>query len=55
VGYRSSHPDEQTVKDAMKELQDNNIDASQLVEFSTDHCKEVESLIEEDVLHRALV
>jgi hypothetical protein len=43
VEYRSSHPDEQTVKDVMKELQDNNIDVTQFLEFSTDHCQQAKS------------
>jgi hypothetical protein len=39
VAYRSQHPDETTVKDVLKELKENNIDISQLVEYSTDHCQ----------------
>jgi hypothetical protein len=40
VGYRSFRPDETTVKDALNDLQNNNIDVNQLVEWTTDHCEE---------------
>jgi hypothetical protein len=43
VVFRSSRPDKETMKKVMKELQDNNIDVSQLVEFSADHCQQLES------------
>jgi hypothetical protein len=43
VSYRSTHSDVETVKDAMAELQNNNIDVSQLLEFKADHCKQAES------------
>ena len=39
MGYRSSHPDEQTVEEVKKDLKD-NLDVSQLVEFSIDHCQQ---------------
>jgi hypothetical protein len=39
VVYRSQHPDEETVKEVLKELKENNIDVSQLVEYGTDHCQ----------------
>jgi hypothetical protein len=42
VAYRSSHPDEETVKDVLKALQENNIDVSQLLEYSADHCPKFE-------------
>jgi hypothetical protein len=43
VAFRSSHPDKETVKDMLKELQENNIDISQLVEYRADHCRQIES------------
>jgi hypothetical protein len=43
VVFRRSRSDEETVKDVMKELQENNIYISQLVEFRADHCQELES------------
>jgi hypothetical protein len=39
VGFRTQHPDEATMKGVMKELQDNNIDISQLEEMTADHCQ----------------
>jgi beta-lactamase superfamily II metal-dependent hydrolase len=38
VGYRSQHPDQQTVEEVVKKLQENNIDVSVLVAFPIDHC-----------------
>jgi len=46
VGYRSQHPEEETEKDVLKELKDNNIDVSQLVEWTADHCQQAESSTE---------
>jgi len=43
VSFRSKNPDEETVKEVMKELQDNNIDVSKLVELRGDHCQQAES------------
>jgi hypothetical protein len=43
VAFRSPHPDEGTVKDALKKLQDNNIDVKQLEKWSANHCQKVES------------
>jgi len=43
VLFRSKHPDEATVKEVLKELQDNNIDVSKMVEFRGDHCQQAES------------
>jgi hypothetical protein len=43
VSYRSNRPDEATVKDLMKDLQENNIDVSQLVEWPADHCQQAGS------------
>jgi len=39
VALRSQHPDEATVKEVLKELQENNIDISQLVGMKADHCQ----------------
>jgi len=39
VVFRSKHPDKATIKDVLKELQDNNIDVSKLVMSRTDHCR----------------
>jgi hypothetical protein len=47
VGFRNKDPDEDTEKDILKGLQDNKINASQLVEWTTDHCQEAESSTEE--------
>jgi hypothetical protein len=38
VAYRSQHPDEETMMDALQELKENNIDVSQLVEWKVDNC-----------------
>jgi hypothetical protein len=43
VVFRSKHPDQATIKDVLKELQDNNIDVSKLVTSRTDHCWQEES------------
>jgi len=40
VAYRSKEAGEETLKDVKNVMQDNNIDDSQLLEFSTDHCQE---------------
>jgi hypothetical protein len=47
VAFRSQEPDEDTAKDVLKDLNDNNIDISQLVEWTTDHCQEAESSTED--------
>jgi hypothetical protein len=47
VAFRSHHPDEATIKDMLKAMQDTNFDTSQLVEMRTDHCQQVESSKEE--------
>lgn len=47
VAFRRKDPDEVTAKDVLKDLQENNIDFSQLVEWTTDHCQEAESSTEE--------
>jgi hypothetical protein len=38
VAFRSSRPDLATVWEVLKELRDNNIDESQLVEWSSNRC-----------------
>jgi hypothetical protein len=38
VGYRSQNPSNATVSRVMKELQENDIDVSQLVPYRTDIC-----------------
>ena len=43
VYFRSPHPEEATVKDMLKELQDKNIDVKQLEISSGNHCQKVES------------
>jgi len=52
VGYRRQHPNKTTVKDVLKELQKNNIDVSQLVEFRAEHCQWAESSTEKKVPSR---
>ena len=39
VAYRSQKPDEATVNDVKKELQENNIDASKLAVWPANHCQ----------------
>jgi len=43
VAYRSLHPDQETVDKVHRDLQDKNVDASQLVDWSADHCPQAES------------
>jgi len=43
VAFRSKHPAEATMKDVLKELQDNNIDVSKLAISRTNHCQKEES------------
>jgi len=43
VVYQSQHPDKATVQQMLKELQEYNIDVSQLVDWSADHCQLGES------------
>jgi hypothetical protein len=40
--YRSKHSDQNTVKDVLKDLQENNIDVSQLVMWPKDNCQRAE-------------
>jgi hypothetical protein len=37
--FRINRPDEATVKDVLKVLQENNVDVSQLVGWTADHCQ----------------
>jgi len=46
VSYRSQHPDQDIQEKVRKELKENNIDASQLVEYKTDHCQDAEQSTE---------
>jgi len=39
VAFRSSRPDILTVNQALKKMEDNNIDVTQLVMLNTNHCK----------------
>jgi hypothetical protein len=43
VLFRSHHPDEVTEKEVLKKLLENNIDVSQMMELSADHCQQAES------------
>jgi len=43
VAFQSRLPDEETVNEVHRELQENNIDVSQLVQWRTDHCQQAES------------
>ena len=47
VAFRSKEADEDRENDVLKDLQDNNIDVSQLVEWPADHCQEAQSSTEE--------
>jgi hypothetical protein len=38
VSYRSQHPDNATVEEVQKKLQENNIDVNQLAEMKSDNC-----------------
>jgi len=52
VSFRNPYPEEATVKDVLKELQENNIDVKQLEILSANYCQNVESLKKEEVHHR---
>jgi len=43
VAFRSKHLEEATIRDVLKELQDNNVDVSKLAMSRTDHCQKEES------------
>jgi len=40
VSYRCKQPDNATVMDVQKKLQENNIDINQLAEWPVDHCQQ---------------
>jgi hypothetical protein len=46
VACRNQHADEETVDGMLKDLQDKNIDVSQLVDGKADHCQQAESSTE---------
>jgi hypothetical protein len=46
VVFRSSHPDEETLTDVLKKLQNNNIGINQLAEFRANHCQQITSTTE---------
>jgi hypothetical protein len=46
VAYGNNPPDEATRNVVLRELQDNNIDATQLVDWPANHCQEPESSAE---------
>ena len=52
VAFRTSHPDILTMYQALKKMEDNNIDITQLVMYNTNHCKQAELSTEKDVPHR---
>ena len=39
VGFRSKHPDNETVNDVFNDLQENDINVIELDAYGTDHCK----------------
>jgi NADH:ubiquinone oxidoreductase subunit B-like Fe-S oxidoreductase len=43
VPFRSPHPDEATMENVLRDLQDNIIELNQLVELKADHCQQAES------------
>jgi hypothetical protein len=49
VAFRSSRPDLATVWEVLKELRDNNIDESQLVEWSSNRCPMLDCQQKEEV------
>jgi hypothetical protein len=42
VSYRKQHPDKKTKERVLKELQENNIDVNQLVDWPAEHCQREE-------------
>jgi flagellar biosynthesis chaperone FliJ len=46
MAFRRQHPDEETVREVLKKLQENNIEVSKLVEYRKDYCQQVESSTE---------
>jgi hypothetical protein len=51
VAFRSSRPDFATVWEVLKELRDNNIDESQLLNPSTNRCPMLDCQQKEEVTH----
>ena len=43
VPFRSPHPDEATVENVLRDLQEKNIYVSHLEELTADHCQQAES------------
>jgi hypothetical protein len=43
VAYPSPHPDQETVNEVNRELQDKNVDTSQLVDWPVNHCPQADS------------
>jgi len=43
VAYRSPRPDQETVNEVHRVLQDKNVDVSQLVDWEANHCPQTES------------
>jgi len=43
VAYRKQHPDKETKDSVLKEMQEKNINDSQLVDWPADHCQQAES------------
>jgi NADH:ubiquinone oxidoreductase subunit B-like Fe-S oxidoreductase len=46
VPFRSPHPDEATVENVLRDLQDNIIDVNHLVELKANHCQQAQSSTE---------
>jgi 3-deoxy-D-arabino-heptulosonate 7-phosphate (DAHP) synthase len=43
VAYRSPHPDQETVNEVNRQLQEKNVDSSLMVDWSVDNCPQEES------------
>jgi hypothetical protein len=52
VAFRSRYPEEATVEEVLKKLQESNIDTSQFVKLTVDHCQQMKSSEELEVPHR---
>jgi hypothetical protein len=48
VAYRRSHPKNKTVEEVRQKLQENNIDISQLLAWTVDHCQVPDSSTEKE-------
>jgi hypothetical protein len=51
VGFRSSRPDLASVWEVVKKLRDNNIDQSQMVEITSNHCARNDCQQKQEVTH----